>query len=347
MKEIGINHSESSKIINSSSIYSALFFLLTHVAYFIFFIIVKVYPLIYINVASIAFYCLMFVLIKNKAYTAYAFLTLVEIAIYMTISTILVGFDSGFSICLIGECSLLFFVGYFSKYESLIIKPVWFSLAFLACFLFSYFWLKYNRPMYHIDDIYETILLVTHVLIVFVFITVFLSILTSYTVKLEKTVQKDAETDKLTAIANRNGLFTYYNGLEDQKENYIVAIFDIDNFKLFNDVNGHLCGDYILTEIARLAKENSEKDFVSRWGGEEFVIISKIENSLEETYKKLERIRKTIAEHDFVYFKKVLHCTITLGAATFQNDLVLDTWIRRADEKLYYGKKNGKNQLVY
>ena len=347
MKNTDINHSESRKIVNSSSFYSALFFLFTHVAYFVFFIIVKVSPLIYINVASVAFYGLMLVLIKHKAYEAYAFLASVEIAIYMTVGTIICGFDSGFSICLIAECTLLFFAGYFSKFASIVIKPVWFSVAFLTCFLFSYFWLKYNGPIYIISDIYETILFVTHVIIVFTFITVYLSILTSYTVKLEKTVQKDAETDKLTAIANRKGLFTYYNKLEDQKSNYVIAIFDIDNFKLFNDVNGHLCGDYILTEIARLAKENSDTDFVSRWGGEEFVIVSKIEGSLEETYKKLERVRKTIEEHDFVYFKKVLHCTITIGAATFQNDLVLDTWIRRADEKLYYGKKNGKNQLVY
>ena len=142
-------------------------------------------------------------------------------------------------------------------------------------------------------------------------------------------------------------MFNYYNRIHGQEANYIVAIFDIDDFKHFNDINGHLCGDYVLYQVAKIANDNSPNDFVSRWGGEEFVIISKIEDDIESTLKKLDRIRENINKHNFIYNNKRLKTTITIGAALFDNDESLEFWIKRADNKLYEGKQSGKNKTVY
>ena len=174
----------------------------------------------------------------------------------------------------------------------------------------------------------------------------FLAILTSYTVLLEKRIEKQSTTDRLTNIPNRNGLNDYFVRIGESKDNYMIAIFDIDNFKKFNDKNGHLCGDYVLKEIARIASENSKDDFVSRWGGEEFVVIAKIDESIEKTISKIDRIRETIENYEFNYDNKKLKSTVTIGVAEYDNYASIDDWIKSADEKLYQGKHNGKNKTV-
>ena len=217
----------------------------------------------------------------------------------------------------------------------------------MVLFVFCYIWDKFNEPIIVLPDIASTILFIFHIIIVFSFSTGFLWVLVNYTVKLDKKVRDESETDKLTNIPNRKGLENYFNKINGQENNYLLAFFDIDNFKVFNDINGHICGDYVLKEIARIAKENSIDDYVSRWGGEEFVVISKIEENLEETYQKIDNIRSSVEQFEFKYGRKKLKSTITIGIASFEEGFTLDKWINKADKKLYYGKHHGKNQINY
>ena len=333
-------------IIHKSSFISCLIFLIAHIGYIIFFASINVPILIYINIGSAIIYALMFLLIKNRLYTIYVIISAIEIALYMTFGALYLGPNAGFHICLIGLSSLVFFAGFFSKFGRNRIHPVFFSIIYMILFVFLYFWSENNGAMYIIDPVFERILYVAHIAIVFGFSVTFLAILTSYTANLEKKVWKESETDKLTGLANRKALVNYFEKIGDQKSNYVMVIFDIDNFKSFNDLNGHLCGDYILKEVSKIAKDNSKDDFVSRWGGEEFVIISLKEKTIEETYNKIDKIRKTIEEYDFVYDEKVLKTTITIGFAEYEEGASLEDWITIADEKLYYGKQHGKNQTV-
>ena len=334
------------KMINFSALFSCLVFFIAHIAYIIFFACINVKPLLLINIASSCFYIIMFLLIKFKLYTIYVYSTIIEIAVYMTLGTLFFGNSAGFHLCLFGLSTLSFFAGFFSKFGKRRIKPILFSVVLMADYIFLYIWRYDHAPFRDIALLYERILYVSHVIVVFGVSIIFLAMLTDYTVNLEKKMWKESETDKLTNISNRKGLATYYISIGDQKANYIIAIFDIDNFKSFNDLNGHQCGDYVLKEVARIALQNSKDDFVSRWGGEEFVIISKKDESLEDTYNKIDRIRKEIEKFDFVYKDKPLKTTITIGVAEYEGDNSLEEWITRADEKLYYGKQHGKNQMV-
>ena len=334
------------KMIHSSAFYSCLVFFIAHIAYTIFFACINVKLLMYINIGSFTFYFLLFFLIKFKYYTAYVFLATFEIALFMSMSTVILGTGTGFNLCLIALSTLVFFAGFFSKFGKRRVKPVLASSILMAGYMIVYFWLQYNDPIITIPRVYERVLYVAHIVIVFGFTVTFLEILTEYTVKLETRISKESETDKLTNIANRKGLTNYYSEIGEQKANYMMVIFDIDNFKNFNDLNGHQCGDYVLKEVARIASENSKDDFVSRWGGEEFVIVSKLNSDIEETYKKIDRIRKTVEEYDFIYDDKPLKTTITIGVALYNNEESLEEWIMKADEKLYKGKQNGKNQMV-
>lgn len=337
---------DSDKIVRLTAFISCLVFFVFHVIYLIFFAAINVKLLVFINIGSCSFYILMLLFIKFRLYNTYVILTGFEIATYMTLATIILGPEAGFQLCLVALGALEFFAGYFSRFGKKRIKPVLFCLLNMILFTFVFFWFKHNEPIVEINSTIETLLFVTHIIITFGFSTTFLSILTIYTVKLENKVKKESETDKLTNIANRKGLSNYYDKLGDQKGNYVVAIFDIDNFKKFNDKNGHLCGDYVLKEIARIASENSKDDFVSRWGGEEFVIISKKDENIEDTFKKIDRIRESIEKYEFKYNNKSLKSTITIGVAEYNSEESLDDWITKADEKLYFGKHNGKNQMV-
>ncbi len=337
---------ENEAMIYKSSLLACFIFLGAHIAYLVFFLVVKLDILIYTNIGSIIFYLICLLLIKYKHYATFAILTAFEIAFYMTFAAVVTGQSSGFQLCLIGLTMLVFFAGYFSKTRSNKIKPIWFSILYMILFGFLYFYFQFNEPLRKLDHTVEIILFVGHIIVVFSFDITFLTILTSYTVKLEKGILSESVTDKLTNIANRNGLINYFEMIGEQRCNYTLAMFDIDNFKIFNDVNGHLCGDYVLQEIARIAKENSADDFVSRWGGEEFIIISKTEENLDKTCEKIDKIRKTIEDFNFQYNNKNLKSTITIGVAEYENEMLLDDWIKKADKKLYEGKQNGKNRLV-
>ncbi len=335
------------RYVKISSECSCILFGLAHVLYLIIFSILGIRPLIVFNGISVAFYIIMFILIKKKHFLLYVFLTAIEISFYLTAANIVCGRAPGFELCFIALITLAFFSYYFSKSIEHKISPLVFVPLFMILFVFCYLWDKYNDPIIIVPDVAATILFIFHIIIVFSFSTGFLWVLVNYTVKLDKKVRDESETDKLTNIPNRKGLEKFFNKINGQEHNYLLAFFDIDNFKVFNDINGHLCGDYVLAEIARIAKENSINDFVSRWGGEEFIVVSKIEESLEETYQKIDNIRKNIESFDFKYGRKKLKSTITIGIASYDEGFTLDEWINKADKKLYYGKHHGKNQINY
>ena len=337
----------NTKMIYMSCFISCLAFLVAHISYLTLFLITDIYPLVYINIGSVTFYTLCLFLVKKGWYNVYVYITSTEIALFMSTGTMICGPEAGFQLCLIALMILAFFAGYFSKGRENRIKPIGFSVGYMVLFFFTYLWGKFNNPFVEVSDALATGLFILHILIVFGFGITFLAILTSYTVRLEKRIEKESVTDRLTNVANRNGLNEYFAKIGDQKGNYLLAIFDVDNFKKFNDKNGHLCGDYVLKEIARIASLNSKDDFVSRWGGEEFVVISKIDDDINNTVSKIDRIRLTIFENSFEYDAKALKCTVTIGVAKYEDDVTIDDWIKRADENLYHGKHSGKNKTVY
>lgn len=156
-------------------------------------------------------------------------------------------------------------------------------------------------------------------------------------------------TDALTGLYNRR----HFNA-ELEREfmrskryggNLCIAIIDIDFFKKINDTYGHLCGDYVLKEVAYLILENFRKtDMVFRYGGEEFVVIM-TETSLENSLIPLERLRKTIENNNFIYKDKKITVTVSIGVEANQTDTT-DEFLNNADKALYQAKQNGRNQTV-
>ena len=127
-----------------------------------------------------------------------------------------------------------------------------------------------------------------------------------------------------------------------------IIMADIDHFKNVNDSYGHLIGDEMLIDFAKIISKSIRKDigWVGRYGGEEFLIVLKHTDS-EEAYKVAEKIRKLIDETTFTYDNVSIHITSSFGVHGYINEkLNLEELISQVDKKLYVAKASGRNKTI-
>lgn len=157
-------------------------------------------------------------------------------------------------------------------------------------------------------------------------------------------------TDNLTRLFNRRHFdFEFqreFKRVKRYNNDLSVAIIDIDFFKNINDTYGHLCGDYVLKEVAFIIKDNfRQTDIPCRYGGEEFAII--LTETPETTCTiPLERLRNRIENNKFNYKGKELHLTVSIGVTsnTRYNDAF--DMFEEADKALYEAKTSGRNRVI-
>jgi len=159
-----------------------------------------------------------------------------------------------------------------------------------------------------------------------------------------------ARTDALTHLSNRRDILEKIrfeqNRFERYSKPFSLILSDIDNFKHFNDQYGHECGDFVLISVADLMKLQLRKmDSISRWGGEEFLILLP-ETNLENAQKTAERIREAIANEKIVYNNEKLVTTMTFGVSCYNKSMSIEYCIKRADDSMYIGKQKGKNCVI-
>ncbi len=154
-------------------------------------------------------------------------------------------------------------------------------------------------------------------------------------------------TDQLTGLYNRRKVYTEL-GREFARINrygrtFSVIMFDLDNFKTINDTLGHRTGDMVLAEVARLTKRVVRSvDLVSRWGGDEFLIVCP-ETGLAEALKLAERLRQAIAEYRF---PGGILVTASMGVSEFSPQEHMEQFLSRVDQALYRAKMSGKNAVA-
>ncbi|MEN8907551.1 MAG: diguanylate cyclase, partial [Clostridiales bacterium] len=159
---------------------------------------------------------------------------------------------------------------------------------------------------------------------------------------------KMAITDGLTQLCNHNQfkllLKNELKNLSLKNDTLSVIVFDIDNFKKFNDTYGHKVGDEVLINVADITKKTCRKsDILARYGGEEFAIILKNTN-LDGAFIVAEKIRTSIEEHEVIFNEIKLSVTVSIGISTYPLDGINpDELFKKADEAMYNSKNNGKN----
>lgn len=336
------------EVVRNTCRISCSMFLLMHALYLLLFLFRHVYFMVYYNIGSILFYVLLLILI-NKSLKVFAIASFYEILVFCSASIICVGWGFGFELLLIGIVILVFYSGYMAKkLDNFNIHPTVMSIECMIVFFIVGIISLYVDPVYKNVSAHMMHLNMIHGIIVFGFEIVFGFILTTSALRLEDEIYKNSITDPLTQVDNRQGIETYYSKIDEKaREGYIISIYDIDNFKQINDTYGHKFGDNVLKGVAKTIVESLPDDAVCRWGGEEFVTITKITGDEGEETAKLDNVRKAIEMKRFVYKKQTtVSVTITIGAKRYLDYTSLANWVSAADKNLYEGKKSGKNKLI-
>ncbi|MDG5815564.1 diguanylate cyclase [Chitinispirillales bacterium ANBcel5] len=161
-----------------------------------------------------------------------------------------------------------------------------------------------------------------------------------------------AITDDLTKAYNRHFFEDEFKKLFTQAKStgkvFSVIMLDLDHFKLFNDLNGHIQGDIALIEVVRILHAVCSKDdTVCRYGGEEFSILLPSQ-SLNLALKTAENIRQALYDYRFVN-EQVLpngRLCASLGVTTYREDIATpQEMIEEADVALYRAKNSGRNRV--
>ncbi len=160
-----------------------------------------------------------------------------------------------------------------------------------------------------------------------------------------------ANKDSLTDIYNKG----YFNNIIYEKihnksdDVFTLVMLDLDDFKKFNDIYGHLNGDKLLIKVASVLKSTiRERDISARFGGDEFVLILNNTN-LNETIKIVKRIKTKINNIKFEDLKNLNHkisCSFGI-VASYSSISVPEKIVELADNALYKAKSEGKNLIYY
>lgn len=285
------------------------------------------------------------ILILKKHYMISTAIIYFVILVFMITGVVCTGMAPAFQLYAVG---MLTCVSYNSYLHRRILKkdlPFMFLIALhVMLYVIVYLYGRTHAPLYEISRTGETILLIFNSVATFSIVILYVSLYRFVAIDSEEQLERMALLDNLTGLYNRHYLLAKMENMGNiSLQDSWLALLDIDDFKKVNDTYGHNCGDYILHSIAVLAQQTCEGCTVCRWGGEEFIILSDRPGYAED---HLEELRKRIGEEDFSFEGRTLHVTVTIGVARYDKTQNNDAWISVADERLYYGKKHGKNQLV-
>jgi diguanylate cyclase (GGDEF)-like protein len=173
-------------------------------------------------------------------------------------------------------------------------------------------------------------------------------------VDLHETVQRQAVTDELTGLFNHRRFQEVMTQEVERARRYGqemgLIMLDIDNFKRVNDTYGHLQGDMVLREVARVLRQSSrEIDEPARYGGEEMAVALP-QTDLEGAFRFAERVRRRIEALDLPLLDGdgTLKVTASFGAASLASSTGdgKDALVAAADAALYRAKRSGKNRTV-
>lgn len=161
--------------------------------------------------------------------------------------------------------------------------------------------------------------------------------------------ERHANTDALTGLSNRHAMNDEFSRelnrcVKDENPVALIMI-DVDNFKKFNDMFGHVAGDRALSAVAAILKKQFRpRDLLARYGGDEFaVLLPEVDMELATTIA--DRVRVSVSGDTESSDDSLIQIAIqiSMGVACLKNDGTLTALIRDADAALYRAKRAGRN----
>ena len=166
-------------------------------------------------------------------------------------------------------------------------------------------------------------------------------------VRAEDALAEAARSDYLTGLPNRRALIEQmaYEVVRCQRSRtpFSILLADVDHFKRVNDTRGHAAGDEALCQVAQRMRESVRaQDLVSRWGGEEFLVLL-TETDLPGALVAAEKVRAAVESRDFPAGQGAVRITLSIGATAYLAGQSVDECIHAADAALYQAKAQGRN----
>ena len=266
-------------------------------------------PFMY-NIGSVIFYILMLFVVLKGYYRVCIVLVHLEVSAFVTVTVLNGGYSSDFALYLLSMATFVYFNPF--KHRSV-------TYIFSICEVLLYIGLTLHcRHIYSEAEvnivfvtIYNTVLAVGIILIGAYISDVSATVTHRKLVDENKTLNNLANYDRLTGLQSRRMFMERIKDSEDNKS-VVICIGDID---------------------------------ICRWGGEEFVFMF-CNDDIDSAFVKVENLRKTIENKNFIYENNNISVTMTFGIIERDSGKVDDVLLESADKLLYRGKINGKNVVV-
>lgn len=158
-----------------------------------------------------------------------------------------------------------------------------------------------------------------------------------------------SQQDGLTGLLNRRywetQLISEFRACHDNGQQACLLLLDLDHFKNINDTYGHLIGDEVLKNFARLLQSNLRaQDVIGRYGGEEFVVILRntgLNEAISVSTRLIEQVRRQRSQKNTLW-----GCTLSAGLVPFSKEMEVHfAWLQRADHAMYRAKDKGRDCL--
>lgn len=286
--------------------------------------------------------------------TPYRIMVLTEhfsIMITVFLSVSLVGLRCGFQNLLFLNSALSYFTPFQTKHLNNVVSIV----AIIVYWILNMLYFNVTPPIVVPDDvamILNSMLFTTTTFVIMYGIAradVIRLIEERRTSQLTDKLSSQAMMDELTGVFNRramkNELDNCWNNYRLNNEVFYVALGDIDDFKKINDCYGHHVGDEALKKVSVCLKNVLKDEIISRWGGDEFLIVFQ-GGTMESAYNKMELFRKELELLRVSVEEETIGISMTFGISSCEGKHGVLSVIQSADEKLYVGKKNHKNNIV-
>ncbi len=248
---------------------------------------------------------------------------------------------------------LLVFV-FFSKYKHERAKIAYASFLFVLRLIF-YYYCRSHEPHTVLGTDLNNALQIVNTFFIFLSLGLVAYLFSTTTQEMEgklieynRKLVKQANTDTLTGLYNRRRTMEYLESLLKDAESQIsICLCDIDHFKHVNDTYGHDTGDVVLKSISDTFRTKLPPDtFISRWGGEEFLLIFPNMNG-DEAGTALEILRQKIKGLVFDGGSEKFTVSLTYGLVEYDFHSDITTLLKEADEKLYIGKESGRDRVIF
>lgn len=321
-----------------------------HLALMVFFWWEDITIMFYMNIFSVAFYCILLRMVKEQ-HILCVIGACIEVIAHMFLAILCTGFETGFTFYFLVVIQSLFYYNYqlirltgvkhnFPKIGILVIIVL--TLA-AGVFLLG------NGPLYVLSRNMNYALLIINFLVGSTFSILYFMSYEHYALQTQKDLEFMAMSDELTGLYNRWHMMKMMEQCVLAGESYAIGILDVDDFKQVNDTYGHSAGDLILKKISEeLESMMDDHTYICRWGGEEFLIMSTGCESEHEVADRMQELIHKIQETEYRYEEATIRVTLTAGVAARSNrsDCTMDHVIKAADDLLYRGKLAGKNRIV-